>query len=237
MTPATVLAPAYNEEAVIGRFLEETLPWLPPGSELLVVDDGSQDATASIVDAWSEADPRVRLVTHPTNRGLGQALRTGFAASQGEILVTVDADLSHPPQLIPEVVEVCEGVDAVFASRFLRGGGMEGVPFLRRFISRAGNSALCKVLRTQLTDLTTGFRAYRRGILSDLQLQATGFEIQLEIALRLIESNARIAEVPLQLSNRVAGESKMSYVKLVSPYLQLVASHRARQGRQLEKVP
>jgi len=214
----TVVAPAYNEQAVIARFVEDVCPVLGDTDELLVVDDGSTDQTPGLLADLAATYERLRVITHPVNRGLGAALATGFAAASLDVVVTMDADLSHPKELIPVLVMSCETADAAFASRFVRGGAMDDVPRLRAWISRTGNALLRVLLRVPVHDMTTGFRAYRRASVEGLSLRGTRFETQLEITVRLVHNKARIVEVPFALRPRAAGESKMRYLSLLPAY-------------------
>lgn len=216
MTTVTILAPAYNEEEVLPGFLQAVLPRLSKNWDLLVVDDGSTDGTAGILAALE--DPRLRVVSHPSNRGLGAALATGFSEARAEIIVTIDADLSHPLDLVEVLVERAAVADAVFASRYVPGGGMPGVPLLRVLISRVANAVLRVLFRSPVRDLTTGYRAYRKSVVEALSVRGTGFEAQLEITIRLLHLGARIEEIPLLLEARAAGESKMRYLRLIRRY-------------------
>jgi dolichol-phosphate mannosyltransferase len=207
---------------VIEPFLRALADVAGPGWEILVVDDGSADATPAILSRLVDEVVVLRVVTHERNQGLGAALRTGFAAARGDVVVTMDADLSHPISLLPAMIDGCGAADAVFASRFVPGGGMAGVPAKRRLISVVGNLGLRLLFRSRVRDLTTGFRAYRTAVVRDLDLRATGFEIQLEIALALISAGRQVAEVPLMLGVRAAGASKMRYLPLVPRYWSVV---------------
>jgi dolichol-phosphate mannosyltransferase len=219
----SVVVPAFNEALVIGDFVEATMPSLPEGSELLVVDDGSTDATPKVLDGLSRDVEGLRVVTHDTNRGIGAALATGFHAASGDVIVTMDADLSHPAALVARLVEGCDEADAVYASRYVPGGAMEGVPWWRVAISRVANVAMRLAFRTRVRDLTTGMRAFRREAVHDLRLDATGFEAQLEITVRLLAAGCRIDEVPMVLRNRSVGESKMRYLRLAPRYARTFA--------------
>jgi dolichol-phosphate mannosyltransferase len=214
----TVLAPAYNEEDAIDQFVNAVTPCLEDDWEILVVDDGSTDSTPQHLEALAAANPKLRVVTHPQNAGIGAALATGFAAIPDRIIVTMDADLSHPLDLLPELVAGCETADACYGSRFVPGGGMVGVPLWRSAISQFANIILRAAYRSPVRDLTTGYRAYRADAVHDLDLVGQGFETQLEITIRLIAAGKTINEVPLVLSTRIAGESKMRYLSLIPPY-------------------
>jgi dolichol-phosphate mannosyltransferase len=218
----TILAPAYNEEEVIEDFVKAVLSVIEVGWELLIVDDGSTDRTPDLLFDWAGSQPEIRVLTHPVNRGVGAALATGFTAAAGDVVVTIDADQSHPLHLIPDLVSGCADAEAVFASRYVPGGGMTGVPAVRRWISRLGNVALRLLFLSPVRDLTTGFRAYRTDLIRNLRVESPGFEAQLEITVRLLAHGAQISETPLILENRSAGQSKMRYLTVVPRYVRLL---------------
>jgi dolichol-phosphate mannosyltransferase len=220
-TPVTLLAPAYNEEAVLEQFCAIALTELGPDWELLLVDDGSVDKTREIAARFADRDERVRVVTHPQNRGLGAALATGFANARGDIVITLDADLSHPFELVPAMLSKLADADIVYASRFVPGGSMVGIPWWRVVTSHFANRVLRIVFATTTHDLTSGFRGYRSAALRDLRVRAHSFAAQLEITVRAQAAGLRIAEVPLVLRGRVAGTSKMRYLALIPRYAML----------------
>ncbi len=213
----TFLAPAYNEEAVIRGFVETVVRHLPTGGELLIVDDGSTDATAEILEALDTVS-ELRVVTQEANQGIGAAIKTGFSEAHGEVIVTMDADLSHSMEIVSLMIAGCETADVVYASRYVPGGGMMGIPLWRKAISRIANLLLRLVFMSPVRDLTTGYRAYRTEAVRDLDLTSSGFEVQLEITIRLLAAGRTIREIPLKLTNRQAGESKMRYLRLIPRY-------------------
>jgi dolichol-phosphate mannosyltransferase len=231
----TILAPAYDEEAIIERFVSTVVPVLEPGWELLVIDDGSTDATPRILARLAVQHPQLRVLTHPQNRGLGSALATGFASARGDLVATMDADLSHALDLLPTLVAACDDHDAAFASRYVAGGGMVGIPWRRRVISRTANLGLRAVFMSPVRDLTTGYRVFRTSVVRQLPLRARGFEVQLEISVRLLAAGRRIAEIPLVLTDRSAGSSKMRYLRLIRSYgamvFRLIGVRYRRRGR------
>ena len=222
MTP-TILAPAYNESAVIEKFVQTVCSQIPSSWELLVVNDGSTDDTAEILERLTGEFSQLTVTRHETNKGLGAALLTGFGAASGDIIVTMDSDLSHPLDLLPQLVDGCSEADAVYGSRFISGGGMVGVPGWRKAISQSANWLGRRIYRSPTRDLTTGYRAYRTEVIRELPLNGAGFEIQLEITIRLLAANKQIAEVPLVLQNREAGQSKMRYAQLIPTYARTAA--------------
>ncbi len=241
-TTVTVLAPAYNEESVIDAFVAAALPAMQAGWELLIVDDGSIDKTPQLLSALRETyeGRALRVITHDENRGLGAALATGFAATDAEIVVTIDADLSHPLTQVAALVAACRDADAAFASRFIAGGSMTGVPVLRRWISGLGNLVFRLLFWSPVRDMTTGFRAYRNDALADLDISGSGFETQLEIAVRLVCQRSRIVEIPLRLGTRAAGASKMRYLQILPRYgrmtIRMLLLRWSRIGRRPKRI-
>ena len=216
----TLLVPAYNEEAIIERLvatLHDTVH-LQEEYELLVVNDGSTDRTQELLAGMQARYPSLQVVNHPRNMGLGSALKTGFRAARGRIIVTMDADLTHPPEMIAPLIAACD-VDFVVASRYVHGGGMRGVPWWRVALSRMANWGFQCLFATRLRDITAGFKAYRAESVRQLDVAARGFEVQLEITIRLLKQGATFRELPYVLKNREVGVSKMRYLKLLPTYL------------------
>lgn len=166
-----------------------------------------------------EEYPELHIVIHERNLGLGKALESGFAIAKEDIIVTMDADCTHDPSLIPVLVKALNNADVAIASRYVSGGGMQGVPWYRQALSVAGNRVLSTVLKWPVNDGTSGYRAYRKDCLKELGSLLPGFEVQAEILSRL--RNKKICEVPMNLKNRPAGHSKMKYSALIWPYLNL----------------
>lgn len=224
----SVVAPAYNEEDVIADFVREVMGKLQKHDfELVVVDDGSTDGTGKILSRLQEEYANLRVVVHPENRGLGAALATGFNAARGDVIVTMDADLSHDPAFIPGMVrKVMFGHDVVVASRYVTGGGMEGVSFWRALISRSANAVIRLVKRWKVRDASSGFRAYRAELVKSLRYPGSGFSVQVEILRELFRKEVKVIEIPFVLRNRKAGRSKMRYLKLIPEYAKLLAGLR-----------
>lgn len=216
----TILAPAYNEEAVIERFvteLERRLT-LNEDHELLIVNDGSRDSTKQILEDLQTQYPMLRVVHHPHNKGLGAALETGFRAAKGRAIVTMDADLTHPPEIIQSMIDQLEHADVCVASRYVKGGGMQDVPWWRVWLSVIANGIFQVCYGTRLRDITAGFKAYRREAIQAVSITSSGFDVQLDITIKLIRNKVRFAEIPYVLKNREQGESKMRYMKLIPRY-------------------
>jgi dolichol-phosphate mannosyltransferase len=241
-----LVLPAYNEAENLPRLLERVgAAWTRRlRFRVLVVDDGSRDGTAALAAAASPRLP-VEVVRHEHNRGLAAAIRTGMRevsqrAAAGDVVVTMDADNSHPPELVPEMVaRIDDGYDLVIASRFARGGKEEGVPWRRRLLSRAASllfRGLCPI--DGVRDYTTGFRAYRAALLKRLWsthgerlVEASAFSVMTEILLKARAVRPRITEVPLVLRYDLKdGPSKMRLGSTVRDYVGLLR-REARAGR------
>jgi dolichol-phosphate mannosyltransferase len=198
---------------------------------VVVVDDGSQDGTAREAAAIGERLPGVDLVRHPQNFGFARALKTGIAAAcagDADAVVFMDSDLSHRPSDMRSMIDaLTAGADVALGSRFVRGGGMEGVPMWRQTISRTGNVFGRLALGVPIRDLTTGYRAVRRRVLESIVLGEDGFTIQLESVVKAYAAGFRVVEVPIVLGTRRHGVSHMNYsVALFRNYWRLLLACR-----------
>jgi dolichol-phosphate mannosyltransferase len=204
----SVVIPTLNEAENIDRLLAAVLENRSPSLdiEVLVVDDGSQDTTRERVRAWERRSP-VRLVEREGERGLASAVLAGAAAAAGEVVVVMDADLSHPPPAIPELARpIGSGAaDMVIGSRYVKGGALQDWPLSRKIISRAA-AALTRLL-TGARDPLSGFFAVRRERLLEIAGRPQGFKIGLEVLARGGEE-LRVLEVPITFQNRAGGRSK-----------------------------
>jgi dolichol-phosphate mannosyltransferase len=212
-----VIIPTYLEAEniadVLGKVREAA-----PEADLLVVDDASPDGTADLARAAGEALGRVDVIVRPGKGGLGGAYRAGFkhAFAHGyEVVVQMDADLSHPPDRLPALLaEVAKGADIAIGSRYVAGGATANWPLVRQLLSRMGNFYASNVLGLGVRDATAGFRAYRADILETVETsatKATGYGFQLELSYRAHRLGAKIVEVPITFNDRVRGVSKMSW--------------------------
>ncbi|HLD88584.1 MAG TPA: glycosyltransferase [Candidatus Nanoarchaeia archaeon] len=216
----TITVPAYNEEEIIEKFIRrvEQDVRLEEDYELLIVNDGSRDKTKGIVERLMLEFPNLRLVNHPRNKGLGAALRTGFKNSRGRIIITMDSDLTHPPKLVRKLVEGTKSADVCIASRYVKSGGMKNVPGWRVLVSIVANRIFAFAFGSNVRDITAGFKAYRVGKIKKIGITKTGFEVQMEIMIKLIKRGATFNEIPLILVNRKIGKSKFSFLKMIPKY-------------------
>ena len=212
-----VVTPTYVEAENIDEFLRRTRAALPSG-DILVVDDNSPDGTADIAEAAAAELGNIDVLRRPVKQGLGSAYRAGFAIGleKGyDALVQIDADLSHDPAVLPELLGALEsGADLAIGSRYVPGGEIPHWPWFRRALSRYGNLYAAFVLGTGVKDATSGYRAYRADTLKSIDYATTrskGYGFQIETEYRVHSWGGRITEVPIVFTDRVRGYSKMSW--------------------------
>jgi dolichol-phosphate mannosyltransferase len=210
-----VVLPTYNERENIAPLLRALRD--AGDIEVLVVDDGSPDGTADLARSLGEELGGVRLLERSTKDGLGSAYRAGFAqvlAEGYDAVVSMDADLSHDPAVIPEMLRLLEaGADAVIGSRYVTGGGTTDWPVRRQLLSKWGNGYTRRVLGLPTRDCTSGFRAYRASALAAIEPGTTGAEgyaFLTELVRRLSRQGYRVVETPIIFRDRTLGKSKMS---------------------------
>lgn len=224
----SVIVPVYNEERTLDELLRRVVagPYPYPAKEIIVVDDGSQDQTAAILQRWA-GQPGIVLLRHPHNRGKGAAVRTGLAVARGEITLIQDADLEYDPTDYTCLVErICRGdSDAVYGSRYLRLD--TALPWSKFRVAGHGLSLLVRLLFGQrLTDEATCYKAVRAQLLRAQDLQAEGFDLCAEITAKLCRAGARIVEVPISYRPRSATDGKKIGWKDVWPTLRALFKWR-----------
>jgi dolichol-phosphate mannosyltransferase len=233
-----VVIPTYNEIDNVGDVLRAARRALPDAT-VMVVDDASPDGTAQRVELLARRLGDVRVLRRAAKGGLGSAYRDAFRAGMRDgfdVLVEMDADLSHDPAVLPDLVAaVAGGADLAIGSRYVPGGSVVGWPFARRLISRLGGTYARRLLRLPVADPTSGFRAYRATILEAVDLgavRADGYGFQVEMAYRVHRLGGSILEVPIAFRDRARGRSKMS-PRIVTEALLLVTRWglRDRLGR------
>ena len=213
-----IIIPTYNEKENLGPLLEAVYE-IRPDIHVLVVDDNSPDGTGQLVAEWAETpqyEGRLFLLRRAGKLGLGTAYIAGFrwalARSYRRIL-EMDADFSHNPRYLPELLAAAEEADLVLGSRYVPGGGVKNWGFWRRFLSRGGSLYARVLLGLPYQDLTGGFKCFRREVLETLDLGAVrsnGYSFQIELTYRAHCKGFKIKEVPIIFEDREVGKSKMS---------------------------
>lgn len=215
----TIVVPTYNEAGNLPRLAEILADLGLENLHLLVVDDNSPDGTGEIADKLAADNSRISVLHRTEKNGLGRAYVDGMlrALEDGaDFVVQMDADLSHPAEAVPRMLEVLETTDAavVLGSRYVPGGSVAADwPWHRKALSTWANFYVNAILRLKVKDVTAGFKAWRAEALRAIDLasvRSNGYSFQVELNYRTVRRGMRIAEVPILFEERVEGVSKMS---------------------------
>jgi glycosyltransferase involved in cell wall biosynthesis len=213
MARLTIVIPAYNERATVEDLLRRVAAApLPSGveREVIVVDDGSSDGTRELLrEIAARGEWPLRLIEHAENQGKGAAIRTGFAAAQGDVVLIQDADLEYDPAEYPQLLApiLANEADVVFGSRFL--GGPHRVLFFWHSLGNRFLTMLSNMLTdVNLSDMETCYKVFRREVLVGLLLESNRFGIEPELTAKVVKKGARIYEVPISYRGRTYAEGK-----------------------------
>ena len=217
-TFASVVVPTYNEAGSLPILIDRLAAALRGREwELVVVDDGSPDGTADVAEKIGATQP-VRVVRRAGKLGLASAVVAGFAAARGDTLVVMDADLSHPPEVVPQLLDaLAGGADMSIGSRYVKGGGAMDWPMSRRVVSRI--ACLMGNVLVPVRDSTSGFFALRRAVLDGVKLNPIGFKIGFEVMAR--GRYTKVVEVPYVFRDRELGKSKFGRREIGQYLIQL----------------
>jgi glycosyltransferase involved in cell wall biosynthesis len=213
----SVVLPCYNEEAILETNLNTIISYLTSKAdrykwEIVLINDGSKDKTGEIANQFENQYDSIRVIHHPINLNLGNALKTGFANSKGEIIVVLDIDLSysvdHIEKLVDKLTET--SADIVVASPYMKGGRVTAVPFGRKIMSRWVNRFMRMAAQDKYDTFTGMVRAYRTNFIRSINLKTKDYEINPEIMYKAMILRARIIEIPAHLDwteqNKFAGK-------------------------------
>ena len=204
----SVVVPAYNEAATVETAVRRVRA-LPLRTEVIVVNDASTDETPAILDRLQTDGIVDRVIHHPANRGKGAALRSGFAAATGDVVVVQDADLEYDPADLPALLAPIRSgkADAVFGSRFQ--GGPHRVLYFWHYVGNRTLTLLSNMFTNlNLTDMETCYKLVRADVLKRLPLKANRFGFEVEITARLAQAGARVWELPISYNGRTYEEGK-----------------------------
>jgi glycosyltransferase involved in cell wall biosynthesis len=206
----TAVMPVYNEAATVASVVAVVLAQRPV-RELIIIDDASQDGTWGTLQSLAQSEPRIRLLRHEVNQGKGAALRTGISHATSEMVIIQDADLEYDPtEYHLLLTPLLDGkADAVFGSRFLGGAGAHRVLYFwhsvgNRFLTMLSNMAT----DLNLTDMETGYKAFRREVIQNIRIHENRFGFEPEITAKVAKARARIYEVGISYNGRTYAEGK-----------------------------
>jgi len=239
-----LVIPTYNEAENVGPIVHavaEEMTKIAPGEyRILIVDDNSPDGTGQLADKLAQELTTVEVMHRTDKDGLGRAYIAGFEhvlAAGAELVVEMDADFSHDPKYLGDLIAAADDADLVLGSRYVAGGAVSDWGVLRKLISRGGSFYARAVLGIKVNDLTGGFKCIRRHVLETIDLnslRADGYVFQIEVTYRAICSGFKVREVPILFVDRAAGSSKMSGMIALEAML-LVPKLRRHRARQLTR--
>lgn len=213
----SIVVPTYNERDNVKNLCHGIDNSLTPGwdYEIIIVDDGSPDGTGLVVKELCQADSRIKLIERPCKLGLGSAVVAGFNIAVGDYLVMMDADMSHRPEDLPNLLDTLSDCDIVVGSRYIPSGQVKNWPVWRRVVSIGASAIGRLIVGLDVRDLTSGFGAFKRDHLIGLlpSLSPKGFKLLLEILGK--SRGATIKECPITFEDRKFGKSKASALEFL----------------------
>lgn len=244
MYELTVIIPTYNEESNIERIIIEVDAVFKKDKidgEILIIDDNSPDSTIELATSLKKTKANLNLLVRLEDHGLSQSVVEGFAHASSDIFIVIDADLSHPPALIPIMYnEIKAGHDIVIGSRYVKGGGIKKWPIKRRIIS-LGGTVLGRFFLPTVSDPVSGFFAVRKRVVEGAPLKPRGYKILLEV---LGKGNwEKDKEIPFEFVDREIGSSKLKFKTITEYALQVLdiarysfSHHNSAARREWRKV-
>jgi dolichol-phosphate mannosyltransferase len=241
MRDALIIIPTYNEAENLEPLCSAVFTHCDR-CDILVVDDASPDGTGAIADRLAQADSRISVLHRQRKEGLGKAYLAGFelALQRGYAwILEMDADFSHDPAYLPQLLAAAANADLVLGSRYVKGGGTQNWGLARRLISLGGSVYARTILGVSVRDLTGGFKCFRRETLLAIDLptvQAEGYAFQIELTYRALCLGLTVVEIPIVFADRRVGKSKMSRAILLEA-IPMVWRLRAQRRSFLARAP
>lgn len=227
----SIIVPLYNERDNVIHYNNDLFPIIDDIGkkfdekfEFIFVDDGSRDDTVERLNQIAGSRPDIQILKHEKNRGMGNAIKTGLASCNGNLVITMDADLTFRPVdisiLIQKYRETC--ADCISGSPYLEKGLMEEVTPFRLLMSKSVNFLYRLLLGSQISCVSPIFRLYKRSVLNEMDITSSNYEINAEIISKLIISGKSVVEVPVPLLKRKYGVSKINFLKEIKNYILLL---------------
>jgi len=231
----SITVPVYNEEKDIEsniRVITDFMDGYDRNYEIVVVDDGSSDGTIEAVKRIAGKNQKIRLIKHEKNMGVGAALITGLKNSRGDIIISIDSDLTYGPENFPELINALKekNADIVIGTPFMKGYDKE-IPFLRRILSKGANYVDKMVFGLNFSTPTCIFRAWRKKAARDAEITFDRFEGVSESAIDAFRKGYKITEIPVRYRMKAGRVSKMRVGDEVIKHLKMIYSLRFQRGR------
>jgi dolichol-phosphate mannosyltransferase len=228
----TVIIPTYNEKKNIGRVIKKVLDLKVNNLQILVVDDSSPDGTSTVVEKLMKKYTKLHIIINKEKKGLGKAYLVGmdYAVKKlnSDILVEMDADLSHNPNILPKMLSFIPKYDMVLGSRYIKGGSIpKDWAIYRKFISYFGNFIFRLCLSMKIKDWTTGYRVIKSEVYKKIKPEIDkeifyGYTFQAGFLYKSLEHGFKIREYPLNFKDRVKGKSKIQSLKYIVKNIQFI---------------
>jgi dolichol-phosphate mannosyltransferase len=234
-TDLTIVIPCYNEIENIPNLCDGLFPMVEELQyeltvEVIFVDDGSTDGTYQALADHLDRRSDVSILRHESNKGLGAAIRTGFAASKGQVIVTTDSDATYRFSEIPALLShLVPGVDLITASPYQRGGAVENIPAYRLILSHGASFLYRLLVDWRIATYTSLFRAYRRKVIEEVSFNSDGYLANTEILVNAIYKGYQVAEYPTVLHIRAYGTSKTQIIRTIKAHLYFLAKTLLRR--------
>lgn len=209
----SVLTPVYNEKTTLRTSIDRIQKALDSYKfEIIIVDDNSPDGTGELADSISDDFSNISVLHRPKKLGLGTAYKDAFQFAKGDLIVSIDSDLSHDPSYLPKMLELTKNYDIVIGSRICRGGKIVGRSFIRDLASYLTNFFITLVLLTPIRDWTSGLRVYRRCVWTEIMpfVHCNKWDFQFEGLYKSLKSGKLACEIPITFYERAEGSSKFS---------------------------
>lgn len=226
----SIVIPLYNEEASIPLLKQELLRLLEvlrnrnQDYEIIFINDGSLDGTEQKLKEYFDIGSRMRIVTHPKNRGIGAALKTGLNEASGDYILTLESDCTCPPIFALTLLDsLDESIDIVIGSPYHPAGNVEDVHPFRLFLSQSLSRIYRLILPKKLWTYTNFFRLYRTSSIRGISTESNGFLCVSEILIKAILAGRIVKEIPMVLKRRKHGSSKMKIISVIRDHLKLIA--------------
>lgn len=214
----TIITPVYNERENLCKFIprvEKALSTMEKDFEIVIVDDNSPDGSGKVADEFAEEYGNIQVLHRQKKMGLGSAYKEGFQLAKGRVIVSIDSDLSHEPEILPHLIREAESVDIVIGSRFVKGGKIEGRVAWRDILSAFANHFIRVMTGYKIMDWTSGFRVYRREVWETTipNVNCIKWDFQFEFLYKALLDNYKVKETPITFHERAGGHSKFSLIE------------------------
>lgn len=219
----SLIIPAHNEAKNLPKLLEKAYSVLKNTKEkfeIIVVNDNSTDNSAEVLRNLKKKIKQLKVINRTANPGVGYAIREGLSNVRGDIIITVDGDLSHEPAEIPSFLKFLKGYDMVCGSRYIK-GGKANMALSRIFVSGLFNFVFRNLIGIPIKDFTSGFRVYKTKVIKKINLKSKTFGIYIEIPLKAYLAGFKLIEIPITYHKREFGKSNLNYFRQGPEYLKV----------------